>query len=51
MLLTVSEATLAFFGATEIKAFRICKAWEVGLEQTKWTQDWFLGWKIGRDKF
>ena len=38
-----------FFGAVKSKARRICKACDVGREQTKWTQDWFLGWKKNKN--
>ena len=41
--LTASGLSLESLGATVLSARRICSACEVGLEQTRWTEDWALG--------
>ena len=44
--LTESLRSRMSLGDPDNNARKICSAWLVGREQTKWTQLWFLGWKI-----
>ena len=48
--LTASLRSRMSLGDMDNKARKICNAWLVGREQTKWTQDWFLGWKKYEEK-
>ena len=50
-MLTASVLILAFLGATPRSALRICRACEVGLEQTRCTQLWFFGCEKKKEKF